>query len=167
MHPPHQRLTASPVSVTSDGALRYVRFGDPSRNNSLDGATLGGLLDAVQTIATDQAARVVIFGGNGTKFSAGGDLETVRRMQTDPELPPDQRARVLRERMDLYGAVNDAVAALAPVTIAAVNRPSTVAVLNCCCHAMWGSAVDGLSSATGTSISRCCPARAVRSVFRE
>lgn len=49
----------------------------PDAMNSFDGDTARAIVDAVQAFAADEAVRVLVVGGEGPAFSAGGDFNWV------------------------------------------------------------------------------------------
>jgi methylglutaconyl-CoA hydratase len=51
----------------------------PQRHNAFDDTLLGDLTAALQTLAADAALRVLVLAANGRSFSAGADLDWMRR----------------------------------------------------------------------------------------
>ena len=49
----------------------------PDAMNSFDGDTARAIVDAVESFAADEAVRVLVVGGEGAAFSAGGDFNWV------------------------------------------------------------------------------------------
>jgi enoyl-CoA hydratase len=69
-----------PLVVLEDAAVAGVRIltlNDPDRRNALSPALQTELGAAVDTIAADPDARVLVVAGNGPAFSAGADLPAV------------------------------------------------------------------------------------------
>jgi enoyl-CoA hydratase/carnithine racemase len=97
------------------GHVLLVRFGDPDKLNALDEDVLTDLRDLVRGTAADDY-RVLVLGGNGTAFSAGGDLNAVLTMRGDETLR--------KRRMWLFREVFDELERLPCVTIAAVDGPA-------------------------------------------
>jgi enoyl-CoA hydratase/carnithine racemase len=81
----------------------------------MDAETLEGLYRVHQEAAA-AGVRAIVFGGRGDSFSAGGDLKTVVRMQSDDKLRAEQMARFPR--------LFNTVAASPMITIAAVDGPA-------------------------------------------
>jgi methylglutaconyl-CoA hydratase len=52
----------------------------PERRNAFDDAIIADLTDAFRRLGADPAVRAVVLAGAGTAFSAGGDLNWMRRM---------------------------------------------------------------------------------------
>lgn len=64
----------SGLTVSSSGATARVVFDRPGALNALSPSTLRALVDACDSLARDEAIKVVRFEGAGTCFSAGADL---------------------------------------------------------------------------------------------
>jgi methylglutaconyl-CoA hydratase len=67
------------VAVTVEGAVAVVRLDRPERRNAFDDRVAASLAGAFARLGDDPAVRVVVLGGNGPVFCAGGDLEWMRR----------------------------------------------------------------------------------------
>ena len=63
---------------TADG-VRTIRVNRPDKLNALNAATLNALDAAFADAASDDAVRVVVLAGRGKSFSAGADLNWMRR----------------------------------------------------------------------------------------
>src|SRR5690242_21304344 len=75
----------------------------PGRLNAVSGAMHGELAAVWRTIGDDDATRAVIVRGADGAFSAGGDLDLVEEIATDPAA----RLRVFHEARDLvYNVVS-------------------------------------------------------------
>jgi enoyl-CoA hydratase/carnithine racemase len=84
------------------GVLRVV-MSNPGRLNAADAAMHRDLAEVWRAIDADPEVRSVIVRGEGTAFSAGGDLDLVAEMADDFAT----RIRVLREARDLvYNVIN-------------------------------------------------------------
>ena len=70
---------ASHVEVRREGAVVHVRLARPEKRNAFDDHVARGLAEAFGALERDAEARVVVLGGHGTVFCAGGDLEWMRR----------------------------------------------------------------------------------------
>jgi methylglutaconyl-CoA hydratase len=89
----------------------------PEVGNALDDALIGRLGEALAACATDPAVRVVVLTGAGRTFSAGADLNWMRRMRdAGPAANVDDARRTQR----LFAAV----AELPKPVIARVNGPA-------------------------------------------
>jgi enoyl-CoA hydratase len=68
-------MTASPLLIADDGAIRTVTVNRPEKLNALDSATLEALGKAFADAAADAGVRVVVLTGAGPKaFVAGADI---------------------------------------------------------------------------------------------
>lgn len=107
------------IELERRGAAAIIRLNRPQALNAWD-ATLGHeLLDAVRTVADDDAVRAVCVTGAGRAFSAGGDLRamTVR----DPAGgPPDVRTPLTK----VYNPIITGLRRMAKPVLAAVNGPA-------------------------------------------
>ncbi len=62
-----------------------IVLNDPRRKNAMTPALGDALRDAVTKVSADPEIRAVVLTGAGGAFSAGGDLEMLRRLQTTPK----------------------------------------------------------------------------------
>ena len=69
------------ILLEEDGPIRTIVFNRPERMNSISVETVPELLDALQQVAADPGARVLVFTGAGDRvFCAGADInDMVRR----------------------------------------------------------------------------------------
>lgn len=69
------------VLVTGAGSpVATVTLNRPEVHNAFNDAVIADLTAAFQALGADPAVRVVLLRGNGPSFSAGGDLNWMRRM---------------------------------------------------------------------------------------
>ncbi len=71
------------VSSWIDGQIGHVEITRPEQRNALDTETLKELTLAFEKLASNRDVRCLILTGAGRSFSAGGDLEAVRRQTVD------------------------------------------------------------------------------------
>jgi enoyl-CoA hydratase/carnithine racemase len=99
MNAPESVSTAEPVLLSrADAGVVQLTLNRPEQFNALSEQLLAGLAAALERIATDGSARVVVIGGAGRAFCAGHDL---KQMRANPRLEYYQRlfadcARVMR-----------------------------------------------------------------------
>jgi 2-(1,2-epoxy-1,2-dihydrophenyl)acetyl-CoA isomerase len=111
-----------------EGGIATITLNRPERLNAMDADLLHGALEAMETAAGDDEAKVVIFTGAGRGFCAGGDLtarNTLGEGGTDSRigmLEHLQRSALLLREMP-------------KVTIAAVNGAAAGAGLAWACAA--------------------------------
>jgi 2-(1,2-epoxy-1,2-dihydrophenyl)acetyl-CoA isomerase len=65
------------LDIDDDG-IAWIRFRRPEALNAISVALAEGLHEAAKTIAADRKVRVVVLGGEGRAFMAGGDLQAFR-----------------------------------------------------------------------------------------
>jgi enoyl-CoA hydratase/carnithine racemase len=110
--------------VTTDSGAQLLVAGDrvrtltlnrPHQSNALDPDLHEQLLQALRAARRDPAVRALVVTGAGDTFSAGGDLELIRRMQRDDEA----RRRTLQTARDLFTELT-----MGKPIVAAVNGPA-------------------------------------------
>jgi methylglutaconyl-CoA hydratase len=67
------------VLVTRDGPIARVTLNRPQLHNAFDEALIAGLTQAFQEVGEDEAVRAVVLAGAGKSFSAGADLNWMKR----------------------------------------------------------------------------------------
>jgi enoyl-CoA hydratase/carnithine racemase len=108
MHPVRV-VRMEPVGSHDAGPVRVLTLRRPAARNAMSTALLAALLDALARAVADGAVRAIVLTGEGGHFSAGADLRE----------PLDHDARV--RRMELFGAVYQAIGTCPTPTIAAVS----------------------------------------------
>jgi len=107
------------------GVLR-ITLNRPEVLNATDEVLHGELSRVWSDVDADPDARAVVVDGAGRGFSAGGDLDMVERMTTDPVL----RARVMGEARDLvYNLIDCSTPIVSAVHGPAVGAGLVVALL--------------------------------------
>ena len=101
----------SHLAVTTYEHVRTIRLERPAQRNALNTALLGELLDAVGEAVADDDVGAIILTGVGATFSAGADV--------DEDLDGPATVR----RMELFGALFEALATSPTPTLAAVAGP--------------------------------------------
>jgi 2-(1,2-epoxy-1,2-dihydrophenyl)acetyl-CoA isomerase len=77
----------SPVLVSISGGVAIVTLNRPELLNALDNAMADSLLPALERLAVNDAARVVVLRGAGDGFMAGGDVAYFQRLLTERNDP--------------------------------------------------------------------------------
>jgi enoyl-CoA hydratase/carnithine racemase len=125
---------------STDGVLT-VTLARPERRNAIDGEMAAALREAFEAAADDSAVRAVILTGEGSAFSAGGDLSRFER-EWDP--------REFRHDSHRLTQLISLVERLEKPTVAAIN---------------------GVATGAGTQLALVCDVRlaatGVRFVYRE
>jgi methylglutaconyl-CoA hydratase len=85
----------SDVEIARDGAVARVTLNRPQLHNAFDEALIQGLADAFTALGEDAGVRVVLLTGAGKSFSAGADLNWMKRASTYDEERNRNDARAL------------------------------------------------------------------------
>jgi len=113
---------------TDARGVATVALNRPAIHNAFDDRIIADLTAALRRLADDAAVRVVVLTGSGESFSAGGDLNWMRRMAgySDAENLADAMALA-----ELLRTLNE----LAKPTVARVNGAAFAGGLGlvCCC----------------------------------
>jgi enoyl-CoA hydratase/carnithine racemase len=108
--------------VVSDGPVATLRLNRPHVRNAIDDALRDELIEAVGKLGADDAIRVVVITGQGSAFSAGGDISAMReRLKTAPGRVAADGWRRIRRTERLINTLHDCD----KITIAAVNGPAS------------------------------------------
>ncbi|VVN97769.1 enoyl-CoA hydratase/isomerase family protein [Pseudomonas fluorescens] len=75
----------STLQFTQDGPVAKILFNRPEILNRMDDVSTAELVDVIERMRRPGDARVLLFASTGKAFSAGGDLEEVRRLATDKD----------------------------------------------------------------------------------
>jgi methylglutaconyl-CoA hydratase len=86
------------VLSTREGGVARVTMNRPQLHNAFDEALIAGLAATFQALAEDEAVRAVVLAGAGRSFSAGADLNWMKRAASYDEEQNREDARNL-ERM--------------------------------------------------------------------
>lgn len=86
---------AQPVTVTREGPIARVTLSRPELHNAFDEGLIAGLARMFSELARDDAARVVVLAGAGKSFSAGADLNWMKRASGYDEERNREDARAL------------------------------------------------------------------------
>ncbi len=70
------------ILLSANGILR-ITMNRPDVHNAFDDKQIARFITTLEEVSTNPAVRVVIIGSNGKSFSAGGDLNYVRRMNSN------------------------------------------------------------------------------------
>jgi enoyl-CoA hydratase len=102
--------------VTAVGPVRLVELNRPEQLNAMSEELHTGLMSVWDEAAAEPEARVIVLTGRGRAFSAGGNLDTMTRVQRDS---------AFRERQvdEARGIITGLLRCPLPV-IAAVNGPA-------------------------------------------
>jgi len=85
------------VETATEQQVRRIRLNRPDKRNALNGELVGALHDALDQLEEDDEIRAAILSGNGSAFSAGADLASLRDMQTASSRENERDSRRLAE----------------------------------------------------------------------
>jgi len=68
------------LAVERQGPIGLVTLNRPERHNAFDDALIAELTEALRSMEAEEAIRLVVLSGAGKSFSAGADLNWMRRM---------------------------------------------------------------------------------------
>jgi methylglutaconyl-CoA hydratase len=122
-------MSQSNILVDTDArGVATVTLNRPAIHNAFDDALIAELTAALRRLEADAAVRAVALTGSGQSFSAGGDLNWMRRMAQYSEAENFADAMALAE---LLRTLNE----LAKPTLARVNGAAFAGGLGlvCCC----------------------------------
>ncbi len=105
------------VTASDHMGIRLLTMNDPQRRNPLSPELVKALLDALDTAERDQTIRAVVLVGAGQAFSAGADLEFLKKVTT---AGAEANYAHSRELMRLFHRVYT----FSKPTIAAINGPA-------------------------------------------
>ncbi len=93
------------IEISIDNRVARVTLNRPEVHNAFDDELIYELTDALTKLDEDDAIRAVVLAGNGASFSAGADLNWMRRMadlsETDNRADSERLARLMRTLNDL------------------------------------------------------------------
>ena len=69
------------IIFTTDGPIATIKLNRPDKLNAFGGPMREEILDVLAKIGADDAVRVVIVTGEGRGFSAGGDIDHLKRLR--------------------------------------------------------------------------------------
>ena len=68
------------LAIEHQGPVGLVTLNRPERHNAFDDALIADLTDALRAMEADDTVRLVVLSGAGKSFSAGADLNWMKRM---------------------------------------------------------------------------------------
>lgn len=73
-------MTDSPILIRTDDGVGWVTLNRPERRNAFDDRMIADLVRGLAALRGDGSVRAVVLRANGSSFSAGADLEWMKRM---------------------------------------------------------------------------------------
>ena len=95
-------MTAAPIVVTTDPrGVATVTLDRAEKHNAFDDVLIAALADAFRRLGTDDGVRVMILTANGKSFSAGADINWMKRMAGAAETENIRDAYALADMLRL------------------------------------------------------------------
>ena len=91
---------ASYIQIETTGKVATVRMNRPEKHNAFDEHLIADLTQAFRDLASDTAVRVVVLAANGQSFSAGADLDWMKRMSAMGRADNERDAMALANLME-------------------------------------------------------------------
>lgn len=73
------------IIYSTDGPIATIKLNRPQKLNAFGGSMREEILDALGVIAADDAIRVLIVTGEGRGFSAGGDIDHLKKLREEKD----------------------------------------------------------------------------------
>ena len=103
------------LRIEKSDAITTLYLNRPSQRNALNSEMIDELRMFIEQLRNDEACRVLILTGTGKVFSAGADVEMLKRIG-ESSTPEQTREEIVKWRMTF-----DALEQLPQITIAAIN----------------------------------------------
>lgn len=91
---------ASYLQIEAVGKVATVRLNRPDKHNAFDEHLIAELTQTFRDLANDAAVRVVVLAANGQSFSAGADLDWMKRMSAMGRADNERDAMALAGLME-------------------------------------------------------------------
>jgi methylglutaconyl-CoA hydratase len=91
---------ASYLQIETAGKVATVRLNRPDKHNAFDEHLIAELTQAFRDLASDTAVRVAVLAAKGQSFSAGADLDWMKRMSAMGRADNERDAMALADLME-------------------------------------------------------------------
>jgi 2-(1,2-epoxy-1,2-dihydrophenyl)acetyl-CoA isomerase len=108
------------IELERRGAAAIIRLARPDALNAWNAKLGDELLDAVESVAADDAVRAVCVTGSGRAFSSGADLRDITSRSVTPDGHPD----VYTALTTIYHPILTRLRTMPKPVVAAVNGPA-------------------------------------------
>jgi methylglutaconyl-CoA hydratase len=88
------------LQIEKAGKVATVRLNRPDKHNAFDELLIAELTQAFRDLASDPAVRVIVLAANGQSFSAGADLDWMKRMSAMGRAENERDAMALANLME-------------------------------------------------------------------
>ena len=122
------KMTTENLLVEIENGVAKLVLNRPDVHNAFDDVLINQIIDALNNVETDDTVNVVVLTSSGKHFSAGADLNWMKRMAVLTEQENREDAQVLAELMHKLNDLNKP-------TIALVNGAAyggAVGLVACC-----------------------------------
>ena len=122
------KMTTENLLVEIENGVAKLVLNRPDVHNAFDDVLINQIIDALNNVETDDTVKVVVLTSSGKHFSAGADLNWMKRMAVLTEQENREDAQVLAELMHKLNDLNKP-------TIALVNGAAyggAVGLVACC-----------------------------------
>jgi methylglutaconyl-CoA hydratase len=85
------------IEVSTDAQIRTIRLNRPDKRNALNADLVASLKDALAAAEDAEDVRVLVLTGNGSSFSAGADLASLKALRDASPLDNQKDSRHLAE----------------------------------------------------------------------
>ena len=122
------KMTTENLLIEIENGVARLILNRPDVHNAFDDVLINQIIEALNTVEADSTVKVVVLTSHGKHFSAGADLNWMKRMAVLTEQENREDAQVLAELMH---KLND----LSKPTIALVNGAAyggAVGLIACC-----------------------------------
>jgi len=85
------------IEVSTDAQIRTIRLNRPDKRNALNASLVTALKEALREAREVENVRVVVLTGNGTAFSAGADLASLKALRDASPIENEEDSRHLAE----------------------------------------------------------------------
>ena len=126
------------ITDIDDLGVARVRLNNPDKHNAFDDQMIGQLTEAFIAIADNSNVRIMVLGSEGKSFSAGADLEWMKRMAS---YSYDENLRDASALALMLKTLNE----IPQPTIARIQGPAfggAVGLVSCCDMAVAASAAS-------------------------
>ena len=126
------------ITDIDDLGVARVRLNNPGKHNAFDDQMIGQLTEAFVAIADNSNVRIMVLGSEGKSFSAGADLEWMKRMAS---YSYDENLRDASALALMLKTLNE----IPQPTIARIQGPAfggAVGLVSCCDMAVAASAAS-------------------------
>ena len=110
-------MATDKIRINIDNHIAHVILTQPEKHNAFDDSVIRDLTNAFELVTKDPNIRVLVLGGEGKTFSAGADLEWMRRMSDYNEIENLTDAKSMADMLKTINAVSYTHLTLPPILL--------------------------------------------------